>query len=196
MFAVKFDDLRRKMLKKDVVLNKLVTAQIGTPEYEAYANLFTMPENDTIHMAVEDDNKTYTFYTILTNIKKEVANVADTQENSSVAKYYEVIKQIVDNPAANNANGDFISAHLVKLSKPHVMRLPDKAKYVEVDYVHVTAFRKTETDETGTFVYEETTVTPSDAENARHKGFLYFAPRALAIEEAMFAIGEIGTVGE
>jgi hypothetical protein len=69
MFAVRFDDLKRKMLKQDkpVLLNKLTTAMSGSPEFEVYMGLFLMPENTAIHVEVEEDNKTYTFFTIITD---------------------------------------------------------------------------------------------------------------------------------
>lgn len=65
MFAVKFDDMRRKLLasKKPVELHKLVTVPTGTPEFEAYMGLFLAEDNKTIDILVEDDNKTYTFFT-------------------------------------------------------------------------------------------------------------------------------------
>lgn len=66
MFAVRFDDLKRKMAQASppVKLKKLITTNTGMPEHETYLNLFLMPENETIHIEVEDDNRTYTFFTI------------------------------------------------------------------------------------------------------------------------------------
>ena len=67
VFAVRFDDLMRKMRQQNppVQLKKLITTNAGMPEHEAYLNLFLMPENDTIHIEIEDDNRTYTFFTII-----------------------------------------------------------------------------------------------------------------------------------
>ena len=67
MFAVRFDDLMRKMraAQPPVELKKLITTNQGMPEHEVYLNLFLMPENDTIHVEIEDDNRTYTFFTIV-----------------------------------------------------------------------------------------------------------------------------------
>jgi len=66
MYAMRFDDLRRKMLTKSppVELRKLTTAIQNTPDYDTYMGLFLMPENEAIHVTVEADDKTYTFYTI------------------------------------------------------------------------------------------------------------------------------------
>lgn len=71
MFALKFDDLMRKALAhptNPVYLKKLVTAMPGTPDYEAYMGLFLLPENDTVEILLEDD-RTATFYTIITDPK-------------------------------------------------------------------------------------------------------------------------------
>lgn len=67
MFAVEFDDLARKLdrLEKPVYLNKLLTTQSGTPDFDVYMGLYMMPDNDSIHIKIESDNRTYTFYTII-----------------------------------------------------------------------------------------------------------------------------------
>lgn len=69
MYAVRFDDLKRKMLKQDkpVLLNKLVTAQTGSTDFDVYMGLFLSADNEAIHVEVEEDNKTYTFFTIITD---------------------------------------------------------------------------------------------------------------------------------
>lgn len=64
MFAVSFDDLKRKMIPKGIYLKKLCTAFPGTPDYEAYMALHNAPENDTVFVQLEDDLKTATFFTI------------------------------------------------------------------------------------------------------------------------------------
>lgn len=88
------------------------------------------------------------------------------------------------------------SEWLVKLAQPHIARLLDpkpsaKSRFVEVEYVHVTAVRKAVEDASGSFVYNETVVTASDEDGARHQAYLYFAHRKLDVAEALFAIGEV-----
>ena len=67
MFAVKFDDLKRKVLPKGVLMRKVTTCFTNTPEHEKYMKLFLLPENETLEVFIEDDAKTYTFYTIVTD---------------------------------------------------------------------------------------------------------------------------------
>lgn len=67
-FAVKYDDFRRRMeANTDQPMKpfKLTTAQIGTEEFEVYAELFISEDNTTIHQYVEDDKKTYTFFVLV-----------------------------------------------------------------------------------------------------------------------------------
>ena len=94
MFAVKFDDLARKLINnqdKPIFLNKLITAQQGTPEFEAYLGAFLLPENETIEVSIEEDNKTYTFYTVITDphmielAKKRKAEKFDESERARLA---------------------------------------------------------------------------------------------------------------
>lgn len=85
---------------------------------------------------------------------------------------------------------------LVKLGQPHIARLltparGTKSQFAEVEYVHVTTTRQEQTDKSGTFVYHETAVTASDEDGKEFQAYLYFAHRALEVDEAMFAIGEI-----
>lgn len=85
---------------------------------------------------------------------------------------------------------------LVKLAQPHIVRLLDpkptaKSRFAEVEYVHVTAVSRAIEDSTGKFVFNETTVTASDEDGTKHNAYLYYAHRALDLEEALFAIGEI-----
>lgn len=77
MFAVKFDDMRRKLLasKQPVELHKLETLMQGTPEFEAYLSLFMGEDNTTIDIVVEEDGKTYTFYTVRPVVTKEKETV-------------------------------------------------------------------------------------------------------------------------
>lgn len=63
MFAIAFDDLRRRVAKKNVELRPLATCSMGTDEWELYWKLYNA-ENSVIDVKVEDDNRTYTFYTI------------------------------------------------------------------------------------------------------------------------------------
>ena len=84
----------------------------------------------------------------------------------------------------------------VKLAQPHIARLLDpkasaKSRFVEVEYVHVTAVRKFVEDASGAFTYNETTVTASDEEGTKHNAYLFFAHRKLDLSEALFSIGEV-----
>lgn len=83
--------------------------------------------------------------------------------------------------------------HHIKLSKPHIVRMvgEEGVDYAEVEYVLVGAARLRKEDTHGVFLYEETTVTASDEEAAQYKGYLYVAPRAMTVTEALFAIGEL-----
>jgi hypothetical protein len=67
LFAVRFDDLKRKALPKGTLMRKITTCFSNTPEFEQYMGLFLMPENNTLEVFIEDDNKTYTFYTVITD---------------------------------------------------------------------------------------------------------------------------------
>jgi hypothetical protein len=67
LFAVKFDDTKRKVLPKGVLMRKITTCFPNTPEYEQYMRLFLLPENETLDIFIEDDNKTTTFYTVITD---------------------------------------------------------------------------------------------------------------------------------
>lgn len=66
-FAVKFDDMKRRWAREhpDFTVNKLQTCQQGTPEYFMWMGVYTMPENTTVEYTLEEDKKTYTFYTRL-----------------------------------------------------------------------------------------------------------------------------------
>lgn len=75
MFAMGFDDLKRKLAPKGVVLNKLSTCFPGTDDYEAWTAVFLQPENNTVDIFIEDDFRTTTFYTTSKSNKKEVTNV-------------------------------------------------------------------------------------------------------------------------
>lgn len=83
--------------------------------------------------------------------------------------------------------------HHVKLSVPHIVRMvgEEGTDYAEVEYVLVGASKLRKEDVHGTFEYEETAVTASDEDATTYKGYLYIAPRAMTIPEAMFAIGEL-----
>lgn len=78
----------------------------------------------------------------------------------------------------------------VKLAQPHIARLVTNQKFVEVEYVHVNVTHKDIKDSSGSFVYNESTVTASDEAGALYEGYLYFAHRALSLNEILFAIGE------
>lgn len=85
MFAISFDDFKRKMLAKEkpVYLKKIITVMPGTDDYETYMNLYVAPENQTVYCHFEDDLKTVTFFTIVTD---------QTQINKEVEAYYERIR--------------------------------------------------------------------------------------------------------
>lgn len=79
----------------------------------------------------------------------------------------------------------------VKLSRTHTARITGKPEYVDVDYVYVGTVALRKEDKDGTFTYEETLITASDEDGEYHEAILYLAPRALSLDEAMFAIGEL-----
>lgn len=79
----------------------------------------------------------------------------------------------------------------VKLAQPHIARLLANQKFVEVEYVHVNVTHKNITDANGSFVYNESTVTASDETGALYDSYMYFAHRALSLDEILFAIGEV-----
>jgi hypothetical protein len=78
----------------------------------------------------------------------------------------------------------------VKLAQPHIARLLSGSKYVEVEYVHVNVTHKNVTDSAGSFTFNETAITASDEAGKLFESYLYYAHRALALEEALFSIGE------
>lgn len=188
MYAMKFDDLRRKMLvqEKPKDLHKLTTAIEGTPEFDTYMGLYLMPENTAIHMEVEDDNKTYTFYTI-NEVLPPRPQKEETVQEEIVKPTFEIIAELV----RNETEAGIQTLTHVKLSKPHIARLTGKGEYVEVEYVLVGAVVLNKKDAHGEFKYEETAVTASDADATSHEAFLFLAQRALTVEEAMFSIGEV-----
>lgn len=65
MFALGFDDLKRKFNKSGIELRPLPngTCTIGTNQWEQYWHIYNLPES-LVDVKVEDDNRTYTFYTI------------------------------------------------------------------------------------------------------------------------------------
>lgn len=65
MFAVRFDSLKRKMIKQDppVLLHAVETLQTGSPNFEGFMALYLDPDNATLDVCIEDDNRTYTFFT-------------------------------------------------------------------------------------------------------------------------------------
>ena len=80
----------------------------------------------------------------------------------------------------------------VKLSKPRVARIVGTSDYIEVDNVLIGLAHLTKSDRSGTFVYEETTVTACDDDGKQPEhAMLYMVNRMLSVEEALFAIGEI-----
>lgn len=82
VFALRFDDLMRKMRPKGVELHKVITVMPGSNDYEAYVGLFCAPENDTLHVQVEDDNATLTFYTIKV-IKEKLDDVEELNKKKA-----------------------------------------------------------------------------------------------------------------
>jgi hypothetical protein len=81
--------------------------------------------------------------------------------------------------------------YLVKLSEAHHARMLSENKFVDVEYVHVTSTHHLVKDAKGSFFYNETAVTASDEDGTSYDSYLFFAHRALALEEALFSIGEI-----
>lgn len=86
MFALKFDDAKRKLATSGIELHDLATAMTGTDDYELWMGMYLMPENNTIHLIVEDDKSTHTFFTIhLPKPEPEellTVSKADTDTNS------------------------------------------------------------------------------------------------------------------
>lgn len=99
--------------------------------------------------------------------------------------------QIIKELARVESDESVQTLHHVKLSTPHVVRMVDDGDYAEVEYVLVGAAKLKREDVHGFFEYEETAITASDEDATQYKGFLYVAPRAMTIPEAMFAIGEL-----
>lgn len=69
MFGVKFDDYKRKLAAKPVsefpyALEKLETCQKGSSVFDEWFAKF-MSEDSDIHITIEDDNVTYTFFKII-----------------------------------------------------------------------------------------------------------------------------------
>jgi hypothetical protein len=70
MFAEKFDDFRRRLLELPVEsypykLERLQTCMINTPIWEDWIEKFLADTNTDIHLTVEPDNNTYTFYKVI-----------------------------------------------------------------------------------------------------------------------------------
>jgi len=103
------------------------------------------------------------------------------------APSYEILKELVNRVTDTSIQ----TLHHVKLSKPHIVRFNGAQDYAEVEYVLVGAARLNKEDALGRFTFEETTVIASDEDAEVHEAFLYYAPRALTVEEALFAIGEV-----
>lgn len=70
MFAEQFDDFRRKMLAVPVSeypfeVKRLQTCMKGTPLFDTWMDRFLDPDDSDIHLTIEPDGNTYTFYTII-----------------------------------------------------------------------------------------------------------------------------------
>jgi hypothetical protein len=102
---------------------------------------------------------------------------------------YKVVNTLIDD--ADETGDQFQKLVHVKLARTHVARMIGAQEYVDVDYVLVSSARLRKEDEHGTFYYEESAITASDEDGDEHKAYLYFAPRALSLEECLFALGEI-----
>lgn len=63
-YEVVFDNFKRKVAPKGIVVTKLMTASPGTDDYEAYMAAFLDEANTTIEVCVGLDNRTTTFYTV------------------------------------------------------------------------------------------------------------------------------------
>lgn len=192
IFSLKFDDLRRRMLAHPTApknLHKLVSAYTGTEEYISYMNLYTQPDNETVELFVEPESNLHTFYTIR-EIKEKVdlKPVTDPADDiPEVKAHYEVLRVLKE----TNTDEAVQTLTLVKLARPHVARMVGKAEYVDAEFVTVASAILKKTDVHGDFHYEETTVCVAEEDGTIHEAYLYFTPRALSIEEAMFAIGEV-----
>lgn len=70
MFAESFDDFRRKMEARPVAefpfkVERLQTCMVGTPIHDEWIAKYLADENTDIHVTVESDHNTYTFYKIV-----------------------------------------------------------------------------------------------------------------------------------
>jgi hypothetical protein len=113
-----------------------------------------------------------------------VTNVLDVPEREPTYKVLEVLDK-------HEEEGNKFELLHVKLSRAHVFRKVGTQKYADTNHVLVGVASLTKTDANGEYHYEETAITASDEDGKSYEGFLYFGPRALTIEEAMFTIGEI-----
>ena len=184
MFALAFDRLQRSMKDKhpETKLNKLVTAQTGTPDFETYITLFLADDNDSIHMQVEDDKRTYTFFTITHKAPEpttpKIVKTYFGDNMSAVYPRFKIIKESVFD------DGGY--SYHIKLSAPKVGRKMNTREFYEVDHVIATSLTVEEPSH-----YEETLIVGSDLDGKKSSVILYQINRKLTLEEAMFALGEL-----
>ncbi len=76
MFAVHFDDMRRRLLAKPVLefpyeVKRLATCMVHTPLWDEWIEKY-MAEGSKVAVTVEDDRHTYTFWELVDR-KEEVS---------------------------------------------------------------------------------------------------------------------------
>lgn len=122
-FAIKFDGFMRT-LRADASqphdAKKLCTAMPGTPDYDAWMNLYLNDQGGKLNIMLEDDNYTATWYVFVPRKNEETTEVTDTPtideaaSDEPVAPKYKVLSTLVDT--------DTQKLYHVKLSRSHVVR--------------------------------------------------------------------------
>lgn len=79
-FEVCFDDFKRRVAPKGIVVTKLMTASPGTDDYDAYMAAFLDDANTTIEVCVGLDKRTVTFYTVKYPVAATATSTATIKE--------------------------------------------------------------------------------------------------------------------
>lgn len=99
---------------------------------------------------------------------------------------YEIVETI-DEFENENGSGKLL---LVKLDTEIMVRMTEKEAFGVTDHVLLGIATMLDVDGNGRN-YQETKIIASCGEGHAHDGNLYFAPRAMEVDEAMFAIGAL-----
>lgn len=187
--AIGFESFKRN----NPNVKKIETAWRGTPEFNAWMEIYTEGTDTTLEYLEEDDHQIGTFYRRLSEVEIEKLVAVENQEvvqEPTGPREYEVIGVV-------HEHSDDEQTHVVthvKLGVPRWHRIG--GRFGKVEYVLVDSCRTNVTDEAGSFVEMTTTVTVTDEETTEYKDAepLYVAPSIVSVWEVMFALGEIGTV--